>query len=109
MGGFNLNWRGKQLEEKYRSRAATAINTVVAQCVREAKSNHAGWQNRTGTAEGSIQVLRPAEKGSKKPFAEWGSRSVVYMRRLEFEHGSALRNAAQREYPELKRLMGKKI
>lgn len=99
--GGDVNWRGKAVAAALRKAAAEAINETVAACVVYAKSNHAGWENVTATAEGSIRVIRPANTGASKPAAEWGSMAVIYMRKLEFEHGSALRTAAQVEYPKL--------
>lgn len=105
----DVNWRGKQVALALRMAAAHAVNETAAACVKHAKSNHQGWQNRSGTAEGSIRVIRTAQPGSSKPSALWGSMAVVYMRRLEFEHGSALRNAAQIEYANLPQRMKARI
>jgi hypothetical protein len=99
--GGDVNWRGKDVAAKLRRVAAVAINETVAEAVKRAKSEHPGWENQSGTAEGSIQLLRAATPGAAKPYAEWGSKAVVYMRRLEYEHGGALRGAAQIEHQQL--------
>jgi hypothetical protein len=101
MSKWQMNWKGDDVARNILRYSVTALNDTGGECVRTAKSNHSGWQNRTGLAEGSIQVQQPAAHGSITPSMEWGSRAVKYFRRLEFEHGSALRSAAQVVYPTL--------
>lgn len=93
------NWRGREVAASVRRAAAAGINEVLAEAVGEAKGNHPGWQNRTANAEGSIRVVDVATGAAL--VGRWGSVGVVYMRRLEFEHGSALRNAAGVKYATL--------
>lgn len=92
-------WRGREVAEAVKRASAAGINEVIADCIGEAKGNHPGWQNRTANAEGSIRVIDVAT--GAQLVGRWGSVGVVYMRRLEFEHGSALRNAAGVKYATL--------
>ena len=50
------------------SRKATikAINRTMADCVLYFKGNHPGWNNISGTAEGSVRITQFAEQRSKK-------------------------------------------
>lgn len=96
---FRINWKGKQVSDRVKQACADGINETTAACVRQAKSNHPGWNNVTGTAEGSIQLHRTAYAASL--VGEWGSRGVDYMTWLEFLHGHALQAAADLEYPNL--------
>ena len=96
----NLNWRGEALQEKIVLHGARAINETMGECVGEAKSDQLSWKNVSGTASRSIKVVEPAKPGVN-PKGEWGSQGVVYMARLEFEHGAKLRTAAARQYPTL--------
>lgn len=115
----SFSWKGREVAAKYRRVAATSLNQVAAHCVVTAKDRHQnlpgapmtktqapyvpGWTNRSGQAEGSIQVLEPASEALLSVL--WGSRGIVYMKRLEFEHGGALRYSASLEYPKLKAMI----
>lgn len=91
-------WRGEELKEKFRQAAKVGIDDVMASCTIDAKSDHPGWQNRTGNAEGSIKIVEPARDRGQEVVGEWGSADVDYMIWLELKHGSALRNAADNNY-----------
>ncbi len=99
MRGKRFDWRGAQVSAAVKRATAAGINDVLAQSVAQAKGNHPGWSNRTGNAEGSIRVVDVANGAHL--VGVWGSIGVVYMRRLEFEHGAALRTAADATYPNL--------
>lgn len=94
-------WRGDEVRAKVHRASAAAINEVLADAVAQAKGNHPGWQNRTANAEGSIRVVDTAAAQGARMVGRWGSVGVVYFRRLEFEHGGALRGAADVTYPGL--------
>lgn len=79
--------------------AKAGIDQTMAEAVQSAKSNHPGWQNRTGTAEGSIQ-MRPAEVSGNVVRGTWGSFDVKYFIHLEMID-STLRRAADNAYPKL--------
>lgn len=93
-----LEWKGKAVSAKLSRAAATALNEIGSECVNYAKQNHAGWKNITGQAERSIVVITSANPGTKIPYMAWGSQGTIYMGRLEFEHGSALRTSARINY-----------
>jgi len=97
--GARIDWRGRQVQQHVVAASAAGINDVLARSVGEAKGSHPGWRNRSGNAEGSIRVIDVATGASL--VGRWGSVGVVYMRRLEFEHGAALRSAADVTYPTL--------
>jgi len=79
------------------------IDDVLAAAVNEAKQNHPGWRNITGTAEGSMAIQQPAHEDRRGVVGRWGSMGVLYMIFLEILHGSALRHAADVTYPSLGR------
>jgi hypothetical protein len=95
----NIRWLGKQVSKKVHSATAAAMNETLADAVAEGKNNHPGWENRTGTAEGSIRVQQAASSAAL--VGQWGSVGVNYFSILEFWHGHALTMAAQRVYPTL--------
>lgn len=94
MARKDVNWRGKHVAANVRRAAAHALNDMGGELVREAKANHPGWRNQTGAAEGSIRLIQTATEGALQVI--WGSVQIIYMRRLEFEHGGALRGAQQK-------------
>jgi hypothetical protein len=96
-----LKWHGPRIIAKTVRAAKAGVNQTMSQAVIHAKRNHPGWQNRTGKAEGSIQIVKKAEERGPVIVGLWGSRNVVYMLWLELKHGSALRNAAAVTYPNL--------
>lgn len=96
-------WNGEAVKRQVIEASMRGVNKTMADCVIEAKSNHPGWKNVTGTAEGSIRIQSFAQEAGRDVFGLWGSINVVYMKYLEWLHGSALRNAADRCYPRLKR------
>lgn len=96
---MHLNWKGDACAREVREAAAYGINETLKRSVISAKQNHPGWQNRTANAEGSIRVQDVANAANL--LGRWGSIGVKYMRRLEYEHGAALRNSADVNYPQL--------
>lgn len=94
-----LNWRGRQVQEKVSKAALAGLTDTVAASVQYAKANHNGWQNRTGTAEGSIQSGTPHIFGNTAKIT-WGSFGVEYFIFLEMRYNT-LRNAADATYPSL--------
>lgn len=91
----------RQSREELRKIPLEGVNRTMVACVLHAKRNHPGWRNITGVAEGSIDILQLAKLEGKEVIGRWGSRGVHYMIWLEIKHGSALRNAADVEYPKL--------
>ena len=100
-----LRWRGKQVTRQVRRAQREAVDATMAAAVIDAKRSHP-WQNRTGTAEGSIQVAERAREIPGGVRGVWGSLRVRYFRFLEFgtsvmEEMPTLRPAADRNYPDL--------
>lgn len=100
----NFNWRGQNVKDDVVRATMNGLEETGAEAVQHAKSNH-GWNNVTGTAEGSIQ-MRPAQESSGRIFVTWGSFDVHYFIYLEL--GSAftpgdmtLQRAADATYPKL--------
>ena len=81
--------------------AERGVNVTMAKAVMQAKMNHPGWHNRTGTAEGSVRIIDFAETKMGETFGRWGSLGVEYVLGLEVNHGSFLRRAADVIYPGL--------
>lgn len=96
-----LKWYGPRIAAKTVRAAKAGVNETMSQAVLYAKRNHPGWQNRTGKAEGSINVYQLAEQRGSVIVGLWGSRNVLYMLWLELKHGSALRSSAAVNYPKL--------
>ena len=102
--GFRLDWNGAEVQRKVEARAVKAIDRKLSEAVVYAKSNHRGWNNRTGTAEGSVKVQEWARRKGNLIIGSWGSRGVNYVLSLEFYRGSFLRNAAKAVYGRGKRI-----
>ena len=96
-----IKWRGKQVEDRFADAVRRGIDQVMSSAVVSAKSNHPGWRNRTGLAEGSIRIQQQARRSGNDLIGLWGSVNVAYVKWLEFNHGSFLRSAADKEYPRL--------
>jgi len=97
----NGEWRGAQVKAKVIAAAKQGVDLTMIEAARHAKFNHAGWQNRTGIAEGSIRVQQFAANQGMHVRGSWGSVGVAYMGVLEYLHGAALRSAADAAYPNL--------
>ncbi len=97
-----LKWFGDQVLKKVQKAAAGGINATMSAASKHAKRNHPGWKNVTGTAEGSIRIVRFA-KPQISPVGLWGSVDVNYVIWLELNRGSFLRNAADAEYLHLRK------
>ena len=102
-------WNGDKIKKKVGRAAEFGVNATMAACVLRAKFNHPGWKNITGTAEGSIRIAEFAKRVGKAVVGKWGSVAVNYMIWLEINHGSALRNASDAEYPKLAARIAKGI
>lgn len=77
-----LRWRGNQVTRRLRQAQRDAVDATMADAVIHAKRNHP-WRNRTGTAEGSIQIAEPAREAAGGVVGVWGSLDVRYFRWLE--------------------------
>jgi hypothetical protein len=81
----------------------------MSDCIIHAKSNHPGWQNRTGAAEGSVRVVKFAIDQGGEIYGHWGSTGLNYVIWLELKYGSFLRNAADNHYRKLTSLIKSKF
>lgn len=102
---FKLDWKGKDVSDKTWAAVQYAMNDTTAAAAIFAKQNHPGWQNRTGTAEGSIRG-DPARREGDRMIALFGSFDVNYFIWLEigtrFREGDhTLVRAADAEFPKL--------
>ena len=100
---IRVNWKGAELNRRLRSAAAQGIDDTMAACTIDAKNSHPGWKNRTTNAERSIRTIDVARHDILGAVGRWGSTGVNYMLILEMKRGSALRLAAQANYPDLGR------
>jgi len=98
---WRVNWDDEGIKRKIRRAQLLGVNEVMSYCVNGFQGNHPGWVNRNFKAERSVVVQRAAYTKGNGVAGEWGSRGVVYFRKLEVEHGGALRASATREYPKL--------
>lgn len=96
-----LKWNGDALKQKALDAARRAVDRTMSEAVVQAKNNHPGWHNITGTAEGSVNVVQFAQENGGTVRGLWGSASVDYVKWLELKHGSFLRSAAAGIYPRL--------
>ena len=105
-----LKWNGPAFKKKIVKATVKAINRTMADCVITFKGNHPGWNNVSGTAEGSVRITQFAEQRSKKEvYGQWGSVDVNYMTFLETNRGSALRRTADSIYPKLRRYLREEL
>lgn len=98
---FRLHWNGDGVARHVEEAARKGINDVMAKSVVSGQRSHPGWRNRTGTAEGSVQIQEPAHRQGNAVLGRWGSRGVNYVIFLELKHGSFLRHSADIHYPSL--------
>ncbi|MCQ4575416.1 MAG: hypothetical protein NOU37_09260 [Candidatus Brocadiales bacterium] len=97
-----IEWRGPEVKKAMDKAIRGAIDETTSKAVLFAKQNHPGWKNRSTVAEGSVRVQEFAHKISGHIHkGVWGSVDVNYILKLEFNYGSFLRNAADKEYPGL--------
>lgn len=97
---MRILWFGDRIRERVIRACVDGVNDTTAAASIYAKQHHPGWQNRTGTAEGSIRP-EPARVDGTMVRGRFGSFDVDYMIWLELKHGHALLNAADVETPRL--------
>ena len=107
---MTINWMGDALIKKKNNSVARGINETVKKTIIQALNHHPEWVYRTGIAEQSITQKQFATP--KKSVALWGSvwtqlGDSNYVWFLEFNHGSFLRRAADKIYPELAKTIKK--
>lgn len=103
---MSLDWKGNEAIKNMESAIKQGMNQTLSESSVHAKENHP-WQNRTGTLEGSIRPVAPAQKRGNEFVGLWGSTDVEYA--LALELGTVkmpaypyLRPAADAVYPKLK-------
>ena len=96
-----LIWHGDEIFRMIEKSSEKGVNKVMAESVISAKQSHPGWKNRTGTAEGSVRIVKFSEKKGTTVSGTWGSADVAYTWWLELKHGSFLRMSASRNYGNL--------
>lgn len=77
MASESLTWNGPALTAKMRAAQKLGVNATMAECVQQAKTNHA-WNNQTGILEGSIKVAEFAREDGVGVVGTWGSTDVRY-------------------------------
>lgn len=101
-GRSYLEWLGPEVQARVERASVRAIDRTTLQTAEHARQNHKGWKSRTGRAEGSIGT-NPARKQSRRIRGNvtGGEGDAFYLLILEVKNGSALRNAADAEFPNL--------
>jgi hypothetical protein len=102
---FKLDWHGEDVSERTGEAVQAAMNDTTAAAAIFSKGNHPGWNNVTGTAEGSIRG-DPARKDGDVWRALFGSFDVNYFIWLEIgtrfhEGDNTIRRGADAEFPKL--------
>lgn len=96
-----LNWRGPQVQKRVESASELAVDATMQAASIDAKKGHRGpsaarntegitgkvsvrrFKTRTGELERSIRITQKAKRDSKGVFGRWGSKGVIYARRIE--------------------------
>lgn len=112
MARVRLKWFGDDIKKRMIRASEIGINRTMALAVTQAKSDHGGWENVTGTAERSIRIQNPAQTLHDFTFGVWGSAQVEYFIWLEIgtalrEGYHTLRRAAVATYPFLPKLINR--
>lgn len=117
-----LHWEGDLVLARVRAAQRSGIDTTMAACVLNAKSNHGlgahaerRFITRTAELERSMRIVQKAHADATGVEGVWGSTGVIYARRIELGFQGKdragrvvdappypfLRPAAQVEYPKL--------
>ncbi len=99
---MTVQWFGDKVKRRVMNASLVGVDDTTAAAAIQAKGNHPGWRNRTGTAEGSIRN-EPARREGERIRGRFGSWGVAYFIWLELKYGSTLRHAADLEFPRLAR------
>ena len=99
-----VTWNGKKILANVERAAKHSMNVLMSRCVIQAKRNHPNWQNRTGTAEGSVTIVQYATPIGKRIYGAWGSVGAHYAIYLEARHGPWMRAAADTIYPQFTKI-----
>lgn len=97
-----IKWNGDILIKKVHKAIRLGMDETMTAALFEAKNNHPGWSNVTGTAEGSVRIKDFSKQLAGSIFrGVWGSVDVNYVIWLELKHGSFLRNSADKHHKNL--------
>ena len=77
-----VNWKGDSIKAKLLRAQIATIDTTMSAAIKEAKQNHP-FQNRSGDLERSVNIAVPARRAGNGAAGRWGSRNIVYARRIE--------------------------
>jgi hypothetical protein len=101
-GRSYLDWLGDKLEKRVEGASKRAIDHTTEATAEYARANHPGWKNVTGTAEASIGT-NPArlQKRQIRGNVTGGEGDAFHLLILEVKNGSALRNAADVNFPDV--------
>ena len=100
-----IEWHGDRIQANVDRAAKHSLNALMSRCVIRAKRYHPNWQNRTGTAEGSVTIIQYSTPKGKRIYGAWGSRGAHYAIYLEARHGPWMRDSADRNYPNFGQIM----
>lgn len=95
-----LYWLGDRIQRRVETASKRSIDATTEATADYARRNHPGWKTVTGTAEGSIGT-NPArlQKRRIRGNVTGGEGDAFYLLILEVKNGSALRNAADVNFP----------
>ena len=98
-----FSWLGDEVQKRVEKAAMRAIDRTTEEAAQYARDNHRGWKSVTGTAEGSIGTNRARlQKGRIIGNVTGGAGDAFHLLILEVKNGSALRNAADVVFPQVK-------
>lgn len=97
-----FTWLGKDIQKRVEKASMRAIDRTTEATAEHARNHHSGWKSITGTAEGSIGT-NPARVQKKRIIGNvtGGAGEAYYLMILEVKNGSALRTAADTNFPAL--------
>lgn len=100
--GGRLYWLGDEIQKRVVAASKRAVDATTEATAQHARDNHPGWRSVTGTAEGSIGTNPARElKGKIRGDVTGGEGDAFYLLILEVKNGSALRSAADAQFPTL--------
>lgn len=102
MSQKKLKWKGDEVLRRVERAAILGVDATMSAAVLNAKANHGAagggrsrvsaighaqgqgrFISRTGELERSTRVVRPAKRSGSGVSGRWGSKGVIYARRIE--------------------------
>lgn len=101
-GRSYLDWLGADVEQRVEKASKRAIDRTTEATAASARAHHPGWHTVTGLAEGSIGT-NPARLQARRIRGNvtGGAGDAFYLLILEVKKGSALRTAADVNFPDV--------